>query len=115
MVSVVSERPRHFTEEELRLLLLWPTAPPPPSSWRACWRGCRPGSRSQKTLSRRLLTAQEEERRRLAVELHDELGQVLTAVKINLGSLERLSGGDARAPTPQGGHRLRGPRHAGRA
>jgi PAS domain S-box-containing protein len=38
-------------------------------------------------LSRRLLTVQEEERRRLAVELHDELGQVLTAVKINLESL----------------------------
>jgi PAS domain S-box-containing protein len=41
------------------------------------------------SLSRRLLTIQEEERRRLAVELHDELGQVLTAVKINLASLAR--------------------------
>jgi PAS domain S-box-containing protein len=41
------------------------------------------------TLSRRVLTAQEAERRRLAVELHDELGQVLTAVKINLESLAR--------------------------
>ena len=40
-------------------------------------------------LSRRLLATQEEERRHLAVELHDELGQVLTAVKINLESLER--------------------------
>jgi signal transduction histidine kinase len=38
-------------------------------------------------LSRRLLTAQEEERRRVARELHDELGQILTAVKINLESL----------------------------
>jgi two-component system sensor histidine kinase UhpB len=41
------------------------------------------------TLSRRLLSAQEEERRRLAVELHDDLGQVLTAIKIRLGSLAR--------------------------
>lgn len=38
-------------------------------------------------LSRRLLTAQEQERRRLAIELHDEIGQVLTAVTLNLQSL----------------------------
>ena len=36
------------------------------------------------TLSRRILKAQETERRRVALELHDELGQSLTAVKINL-------------------------------
>jgi PAS domain S-box-containing protein len=42
-----------------------------------------------RTLSRRLLSAQEEERRRVARELHDEIGQVLTAVKIQLQSLLR--------------------------
>lgn len=36
------------------------------------------------TLSRRVLEAQETERRRVAHELHDELGQALTAIKINL-------------------------------
>src|SRR6266850_2804309 len=55
----------------------------------------RAGREQLKALSRRLLTAQEEERRRLAVELHDELGQVLTAVKISLGSLARESGAPA--------------------
>jgi len=36
------------------------------------------------TLSRSILVAQETERRRVALELHDELGQSLTAIKINL-------------------------------
>jgi signal transduction histidine kinase len=43
-------------------------------------------------LSRRVLTVQEEERRAVARELHDELGQVLTAVKVNLQALRRQSG-----------------------
>lgn len=37
-------------------------------------------------LSRRILETQESERRRVARELHDELGQSLTAIKINLQS-----------------------------
>ena len=49
-------------------------------------------SRSQEqlqTLSRRLVEVQEGERRHIARELHDEVGQVLTAVKINLQALRR--------------------------
>jgi PAS domain S-box-containing protein len=39
------------------------------------------------TFSRRLFDVQEEERRHLARELHDEIGQALTAAKINLQSV----------------------------
>ena len=42
------------------------------------------------SLSRRLLTIRETERRSLARELHDEIGQALTATKINLQALERV-------------------------
>jgi hypothetical protein len=42
-------------------------------------------------MSRRLLTAEEEERRRVAVELHDDLGEVLTAARISLESAEGSS------------------------
>ena len=41
------------------------------------------------TLSRRQVEIQETERRYIARELHDEVGQVLTAVKINLQTLRR--------------------------
>ena len=43
------------------------------------------------TLSGKLIEAQEAERRSLARELHDEIGQALTAVKINLQTLQHLS------------------------
>jgi PAS domain S-box-containing protein len=40
-------------------------------------------------LSSRLLDAQERERKRLAAELHDELGHALLTIKLQLGALER--------------------------
>ena len=40
-------------------------------------------------LSSRLLNAQEDERRRIAFELHDELGQDLTVLKLHIDSIKR--------------------------
>jgi two-component system sensor histidine kinase UhpB len=45
-----------------------------------------------RALSARLESAREDERKRVAREIHDELGQVLTALKINLDWLERRIG-----------------------
>lgn len=49
------------------------------------------GQKRLEALSRQLLEAQETERRRLAYELHDEIGQTLTAIKLNLQVLQRQS------------------------
>jgi signal transduction histidine kinase len=48
-------------------------------------------------LSRRLFTVQEEERRHLARELHDEFGQLLTAVSLRLQIAKSSSGPSAAA------------------
>jgi PAS domain S-box-containing protein len=40
--------------------------------------------------SRRLIEAQEDERQRIARELHDQIGQILTAVQFNLHTVQRL-------------------------
>jgi signal transduction histidine kinase len=50
-------------------------------------------------ISRQLVSAQEAERRRIARELHDEMGQALTAMKINLDIAGRaLSAEEAASP-----------------
>ena len=43
--------------------------------------------------SRNLIEAQEEERRRIARELHDQIGQILTAVKMNLHAVQQFCQG----------------------
>jgi signal transduction histidine kinase len=49
----------------------------------------RDAARRHAMLSRKVLVVQEEERARLSRELHDELGQVLTALQYELGWLQR--------------------------
>jgi signal transduction histidine kinase len=49
------------------------------------------GSERLRALSRRLLEVQEAERRNIARELHDEIGQALTAIKLNLQLVQRSS------------------------
>ena len=46
-------------------------------------------ARDLQRLSAKLITAQEEERRTIARELHDEVGQLLMAVKVELGLAQR--------------------------
>ena len=41
------------------------------------------------TFSRQLIEAQEDERRRISRELHDQIGQILTAIKMNLHNVQR--------------------------
>jgi PAS domain S-box-containing protein len=43
--------------------------------------------------SRQLIEAQEDERRRIARELHDQIGQILTAVKMNLHTVQQFCQG----------------------
>ncbi|HEY3755938.1 MAG TPA: histidine kinase [Opitutaceae bacterium] len=46
-------------------------------------------------LSARVLTAQEEERKRISRELHDEIGQALTAVNVTVAMLKKQAGDNA--------------------
>lgn len=47
-----------------------------------------------RSLSRQLLASEERERRRIAREVHDEMGQVLTGIKLNLQEVQRGAAAD---------------------
>jgi len=51
----------------------------------------RQANANLKLLSQKLMRAQEDERRHIARELHDEIGQILTLVKVNLQTMQRQS------------------------
>ena len=71
-----------------------PSRPPRPGAGVDVQRDARAASRSSgATATRRVLAAQEGERLRIARELHDEIGQTLTAVLLQLGR-----GAQARCP-----------------
>jgi PAS domain S-box-containing protein len=57
----------------------------------------RQAAEELQALSRRLVELQESERKALARELHDRLGETLTALSINLAMLKESVQGDARA------------------
>ncbi len=57
--------------------------------------------RELKSLSARLVEAQEEERRTISRELHDEVGQSLNALRVDLGNLAAITPSDE-----QGAHQL---------
>ena len=54
--------------------------------------------RDLRRLSASMVEAREDERRRIARELHDELGQRLTALKMELSSLGAAAAGSRRRP-----------------
>jgi PAS domain S-box-containing protein len=59
---------------------------------------CRRAEESLRRLSGRLMELQDQERRRIARELHDSIGQCLTAIKINLDFLDRDLPGHTLSP-----------------
>lgn len=57
-------------------------------------------SEKQQALTRAILETQEAERTRLAQDLHDSVGQVLSAVKLNVGQLEKAYTQATTVPQP---------------
>ncbi len=87
-----------FTGEDLHLLQLVADRAASVIEHAHLFDQVRAGRERSQMLSQQLMEAQEMERRHLARELHDEIGQALTAVKINLQAVQRSAGGSAGLP-----------------
>lgn len=91
VVHVGTQNRRRFTREDLGLLQVVADRAASAIERAQLYQQVRTARDRLRTLSRQLIEAQEVERRRLARELHDETGQALTAVKLNLQALRQRS------------------------
>lgn len=91
VVHVGTQNRRQFTREDLGLLQVVAERAASAIERAQLYEQVLQGRDRLRTLSRQLIEAQEVERRRLARELHDETGQALTAVKLNLQALRQRS------------------------
>ena len=83
-IVVVAATHSRFTESELLLLQMVADRVAPAIERARLAESLHESEGRLRSVSRRLLTAEETARRRIAVQLHDDLGQILTAAKITL-------------------------------
>jgi PAS domain S-box-containing protein len=87
VLHVTTTAPRTFTLDETRLLQLVADRTAMAIDRARLFEEARESQRALEALSSRLLEVQEEEKRRLARELHDDVGQRLTALKLIIGRI----------------------------
>jgi len=90
-------RPKAFDENDLRLLQSLAAQAAVAIQNAHLFEQVRTGRERLQALSRRLVEVQEAERRHTALELHDEVGQILTGLKLTLEASTRLPADKTRA------------------
>lgn len=89
VLDLFSNHPAEFTQDQVTLFCALGQQVGVAVQNARLFEQVRTGRRRLQILSQQLLEVQESERRHLARELHDEIGQALTAVKVNLQAAQR--------------------------
>ncbi len=92
MLVVAGDDAGYFSQEQMLLLQSYANLAAVAIQNSLLFEQVRLGNEQLHALSHRLLEVQEAERAHLSRELHDESGQVLSALMVNLGLLERDAG-----------------------
>jgi signal transduction histidine kinase len=92
VLGIHANAPRKFDRDDLNLLTSIANALAVTIARQRVEGELREKREELQALSHKLLETQEAERRALARELHDELGQLLTAIRLNLDATDRSSG-----------------------
>ncbi len=95
-INELGESTRQFNEDDERLLSLFAAQASIAVYNARLFEKVHAGRESLQALSQRVIRAQETERREIARELHDEIGQALTGVQLNLQALQQLFEGNGR-------------------
>jgi PAS domain S-box-containing protein len=96
-LNVYSAEPAYFTAERMQVLQSFANQAAVAIQNAQLFEQVRAGREHLQTLSRQLLEVQEAERRHIARELHDEVGQALTGLKLLLDMSTRLPTDEATA------------------
>ena len=89
-LNVYSAEPAYFTDQRVQVLQSFANQAAVAIQNARLFEQVRAGGQRLQTLSRKLLEVQEAERRHIARELHDEVGQALTGLKLLLDMSTRL-------------------------
>jgi len=96
-LGISTRQPHDFTDEEVNLLQSFAAQAAIALENARLFEQVRDGRERLQALSRRLVEVQEAERRGIARELHDEIGQLLTGLKLLLDMSTRVRGDAVKA------------------
>lgn len=99
VLNVASPMPRHFSQRDMYLLYSIGDILGTAIEQAKLYKRLRESRKRYQTLLRQMITIQEEERKRIARDLHDETSQQLTALTLNLQALiEMMEMGNVKDP-----------------
>ncbi len=90
ILTLIKRKPDYFSADQIKLIRAFGNLSGVALQNTYLFKQVLNGRERLKSVSRRLVEIQEEERRRIALELHDEIGQILTGLRLSVDMVNTL-------------------------